>query len=131
MIRAKSISRINFLTKFHFLQFQKLTKNAFLNWENGQKCNFTKKIFWSIRFHEFFCLDFFKFSGLLCFSRIFSGWGNELANRQRLFCYKQEELEQPSLLLWSDIGNQSRPGWVAYFYWLVDNNNNNIFLYNH
>ena len=46
-------------------------KSIFCNFKNRKslkllKCNFTKKIFWFIWFHEFFCLDFFKFSGLLC-----------------------------------------------------------------
>ena len=64
----KSISWI-FFGQIPFFAISKLAKKQFLNWEKGkncQKCNFTKKFFWFISFHEFFCLDFFKFSGQLC-----------------------------------------------------------------
>ena len=55
------------LTKFVFGQIpffaiSKMAKNLFLNWENCQKCNFTKNIFDLFDFKSFFCLDFFKFS---------------------------------------------------------------------
>ena len=54
-----------FLTEFHFLRFQKWPKINFWTGKTTKKCNFTKIIFWLIWFHEFFCLDFFKFSGPL------------------------------------------------------------------
>ena len=65
----KSISRTIFLTKFHFLQFHKWPKINF--WTGGKslklpRMQFYEKNVWFIWFHEFFCLDFFKFSGLLC-----------------------------------------------------------------
>ena len=58
-----SIPRNFILNKFHFLQFQK--------WP---KINFTKEIFDIIWFHEFFCLDFFKFSGPLWHDPVFLEW---------------------------------------------------------
>ena len=64
----KSISRNFILTKFHFLQFQKWPK---INFWTGEKLKTAKnaisrKKMWFIWFHEFFCLDFFKFSGPRC-----------------------------------------------------------------
>ena len=56
-----------FFTKFYFLQFQKWPK---INFWTGKKLKTAKnaisrkKIFWFIWFHEFYCLDFFKFSVL-------------------------------------------------------------------
>ena len=58
-----------FFDQIPFFATSKMAKNQFLNWEkvkNCQKCNFMKKNFWLIWFDEFFCLDFFKFSGPLC-----------------------------------------------------------------
>ena len=60
----KSISRKNILTKFHFLQFQKWPKIDFWTGKTAKNAISRKKI-WFIWFHEFFCLDFFKFSGPL------------------------------------------------------------------
>ena len=62
----KLISGIIFLTKFHFLQFQKGPKINFWTGKKvktAKKGNFIIKFFWFIWFHEFFCLDFFKYSG--------------------------------------------------------------------
>ena len=39
----KSISRIIFFDQIPFFAISKTAKNYFLNWENYQKCNFTKK----------------------------------------------------------------------------------------
>ena len=39
----KSISRIIFFDQIPFFAIPKMAKKQFLNWENGQKCNFTKK----------------------------------------------------------------------------------------
>ena len=67
----KSISRL-FLTKIHFLPFQKWPK---INIWTGKKFKTAKyaisrkKFFDNIWFHEFFWLDFFKFSGPLCSSQ--------------------------------------------------------------
>ena len=69
----ESISRLIFLTKFYFLQFQKWPKLNFWTgkkFKNCHKCNFTKKFILFIWFHKFFCLDFFKFSGPLLCSKI-------------------------------------------------------------
>ena len=54
----KSISRIFWGAKNHFLNWEKVS--------NCQKCNFTKIFFWFIWIHDFFGLDFFKFSGPVC-----------------------------------------------------------------
>ena len=51
-----------FLTKFHFLQFQKWPK---INFWTREKFKTAKNTNWFIWFHEFFCLDFFKYSGVL------------------------------------------------------------------
>ena len=61
----KSISRIFFLAKFHFLQFQKWPKINFWTgkiFKTAKNAILRKKI-WLVWFHEFFCLDFFTFSG--------------------------------------------------------------------
>ena len=68
----KSISRNFCLTKFHFLQFQKLPKINFWtgkNFKTAKNAISRKNCFLFIWCHKFFCLDFFKFSGLLC-----AGW---------------------------------------------------------
>ena len=64
----KSISRNFILTKFHFLQFQKWPKINFWTRRSLKlsKMQFHESNLWFIWFHEFFCLDFFKFSGPLC-----------------------------------------------------------------
>ena len=64
----KSISRKFFLTKFHFLLFQKWPKINFWTrkkFKYYQKCNFTKIVFIYLVSRVFFCLDFFKFCGPL------------------------------------------------------------------
>ena len=61
----KSISRIFFKAKFHFLQFQKWPKINFWTGKKLPKMQFHEKKYWFIWFHELFSLDFFKFSGSL------------------------------------------------------------------
>ena len=117
----KSISRIFFLTKIHFLRFQKWPK---INFSTGKKVKTAKnvisrKTFWFIWFHEFFCLDFFKFSGPLryiligkSFSRKFSwNWFHEnSAGRGRdrgLYVMKMQ------ILLWWQWK------WCFYIQWII------------
>ena len=59
----ESISRNFSLTNINFLQFQKWPK---INFWTGQKFKTAKnaisrKMFWLIWFHEFFCMDFLSF----------------------------------------------------------------------
>ena len=54
-----------FFDQIPFFAITKMAKNQFLNWDNYQKCNFTKKNNWFIWFYQVFCLDFFIFSGPL------------------------------------------------------------------
>ena len=64
----KSIWRKILLPKFHFLQFQNWPKINFWTrkkFKTAKNAISRKKFFWFIWFHEFFCLDFFKFSGPL------------------------------------------------------------------
>ena len=55
------------MTKFHFLQFQKRPKITFWTGKKFKtaKNAISRKKIRFIRFYEFFCLDFFKFSGPL------------------------------------------------------------------
>ena len=81
----KSISRENFLAKFHFLQFQKWPKINFWTVKKF-KNTISRKKNWFIWFYEFFCLDFFKFSGLL---------GSVLN-----FCFDMVTIEFQNLIMW-------------------------------
>ena len=61
----------NFWTKFHFFQFQKWPK---INFRTGKKFKTAKNAISQkndlFDFPEFFCLDFFKFSGPLRYNWI-------------------------------------------------------------
>ena len=56
----KSISWKNFFDQNPFFAISRMAKNQFLNWGKLPKMQFHEKK-WIIWYHEFFCLDFFKF----------------------------------------------------------------------
>ena len=82
-----SISRKFFLTKFHFLLFQKLPKSNFWTRKKfKKKCNFTEIfLFIYLISQVFFCLDFFKFSDSLYYyvHYTFSDGGIKLSFKSR------------------------------------------------
>ena len=86
--QKKFFREIAFLAVLNFFPVQKLIFGQF--W-NCKKMEFHEKnFFWLIWFHEFFCLNFFKFSGLLCSEGLFCG--EELKRNRGMYKTTREKL---------------------------------------